>query len=147
MQLGVAHALVDGVLVPGDVRVEDGKVAAVGLAGAGSGIAAAGFVLTAILLVLVGPGGSLAVPAATSLLLDSVPAERAGTASAMFNTFRQVGGAIGIAVFGALVSDPGRFVAGMQLSLVIAAVLLLGTALASTRVRATHEPQASAAHG
>lgn len=44
MQLGVAHALVGGVLVPGDVRVEDGKVAAVGLAGTGSGIAAPGFV-------------------------------------------------------------------------------------------------------
>ena len=44
MQLGVAHALVGGVLVAGDVRVEDGKVAAVGLAGAGSGIAAPGFV-------------------------------------------------------------------------------------------------------
>jgi len=43
MQLGVAYALVGGVLVPGDVRVEDGKVAAVGLAGAGSGIAAPGF--------------------------------------------------------------------------------------------------------
>jgi N-acetylglucosamine-6-phosphate deacetylase len=44
MQLGVAHALVDGALVPGDVRVEDGKVAAVGLAGSGRGIAAPGFV-------------------------------------------------------------------------------------------------------
>jgi N-acetylglucosamine-6-phosphate deacetylase len=44
MRLGVAHALVDGALVPGDVELGNGKVVAVGLAGRGSGIAAPGFV-------------------------------------------------------------------------------------------------------
>jgi N-acetylglucosamine-6-phosphate deacetylase len=45
MRLGVEAALVDGVLVPGDVEVEDGRIAGVGLGGAGgSGIAAPGFV-------------------------------------------------------------------------------------------------------
>ena len=44
MKLGVAHALVDGMLVAGDVEVADGRVVAVGLAGSGSGIAAPGFV-------------------------------------------------------------------------------------------------------
>ena len=41
------------------------------------------------------------MPAITGVVLDSVPPERAGTASAVFNTFRQVGGAVAIAVFGA----------------------------------------------
>ena len=44
MRLGVEAALVDGQLVPGDVAVDDGVVAAVGLAGPGSGIAAPGLV-------------------------------------------------------------------------------------------------------
>jgi N-acetylglucosamine-6-phosphate deacetylase len=43
-RLGVAAALVDGALIAGDVAVDNGLVMAVGLAGGGSGIAAAGFV-------------------------------------------------------------------------------------------------------
>ena len=45
MRLGVEAALVDGVLVPGDVEILGGRVSAVGLASAnGHGIAAPGFV-------------------------------------------------------------------------------------------------------
>ena len=44
MKLGVEYALVDGALVPGDVEIADGRVLAVGLTGAGKGIAAPGFV-------------------------------------------------------------------------------------------------------
>lgn len=44
MRLGVSAALVDGTLVPGDVEVADGRIAAVGLGGSGTGIAAPGFV-------------------------------------------------------------------------------------------------------
>ena len=44
MKLGVAHALVDGALVAGDVEIDDGRVVAVGAGGKGRGIAAAGFV-------------------------------------------------------------------------------------------------------
>ena len=45
MRLGVGAALVDGTLVPGDVEVADGRIAAVGLNSAnGKGIASPGFV-------------------------------------------------------------------------------------------------------
>src|SRR5947199_4465300 len=45
MKLGVEAALVDGLLVQGDVEVADGRVAGIGLAGAGgSGIAVPGFI-------------------------------------------------------------------------------------------------------
>ena len=44
MRLGVEAALVEGRLVPGDVAVDDGRVTAVGLGGAGRGIAAPGFI-------------------------------------------------------------------------------------------------------
>ena len=54
----------------------------------------------------------------------------------MFNTFRQVGGAIAIAVFGALVAAPGGFIPGMQISLIIAAAIVATMALTSLRIRA-----------
>src|SRR5436305_2310995 len=45
MKLGVAAAVVDGMLVPGDVEVSDGRITGVGLAApAGAGIAVPGFV-------------------------------------------------------------------------------------------------------
>lgn len=44
MRLGVAAALVEGVLVRGDVSIEDGSIAAVGLRAAGRGLAVPGFV-------------------------------------------------------------------------------------------------------
>lgn len=44
MRLGVAAALVDGALVPGDVEIAGGRIAAVGLGGGGRGVAAPGFV-------------------------------------------------------------------------------------------------------
>jgi N-acetylglucosamine-6-phosphate deacetylase len=44
VRLGVEAALVDGVLVPGDVEVDGGRIGAVGLSGRGRGIAVPGFV-------------------------------------------------------------------------------------------------------
>ena len=90
-------------------------------------------VITAGLVVMIGGGGSLAMPPVTGLVLSSSEPRQAGTASAVFNTFRQVGGAVAIAVFGALVADPDHFLAGMQVSLAIAdGVLLVAVALGST---------------
>jgi DHA2 family methylenomycin A resistance protein-like MFS transporter len=93
-------------------------------------------VLVAIFMIVSGAGGSLAMPPVTSVVLASVPSSRAGTASAVFNTFRQVGGAVAIAVFGALVADPDAFVQGMQISFAISALLLLSAALAGLMLRA-----------
>lgn len=91
--------------------------------------------LVTVLMIPIGVGGALAIPPVTALVLDSVPAARAGTASAVFNTFRQLGGAVGIAVFGALLANPGTFVTGVQASLLIAAALLLVTTIASLFIR------------
>ncbi len=92
-------------------------------------------VLVAVLVLLIGTGGSVAMPAATAVVLDNAPPAQAGTASAVFNTFRQVGGAVAIAVFGALVAAPGGFVRGMQISLVLAAIIVATMAVASLRIR------------
>jgi DHA2 family methylenomycin A resistance protein-like MFS transporter len=91
--------------------------------------------LTTVWIIPVGAGGSLAMPPTTGLVLAGVAPQRAGTASAVFNTFRQVGGAVAIAIFGALIADRTRFTAGLQTSLTIAAVLLLATVALSLRIR------------
>lgn len=82
----------------------------------------------------VGIGGGLAMPSATSMLLNIIPPNRAGTASGVLNTSRQVGGAMAIAAFGALVAGTG-FVSGMRISLAIAAAILAATTLASLTLR------------
>jgi DHA2 family methylenomycin A resistance protein-like MFS transporter len=91
--------------------------------------------LVAALTVLIGLGASLSVPTLTALLVASVPAERAGTTSGVLNTCRQLGGALAVAVFGALVARPDTFLHGMQAGLLIAALLLLVTAAASLTLK------------
>jgi EmrB/QacA subfamily drug resistance transporter len=87
--------------------------------------------LLAGLMVLVGLGGPTVSPPATAVLLDSVPEAQSGVASGVFNTSRQVGGALAIAVFGGLLADPVTFVHGVHTSLLIAAaVIALTTVLA-----------------
>jgi DHA2 family methylenomycin A resistance protein-like MFS transporter len=109
---------------------------ATGLLGLCAAVAGAPIWLLAVLSILMGLGSSLSVPTLTALLVSSVPADRAGTASGVLNTCRQLGGALAVAVFGALVAQRETFVQGMQVSLVIAAVLLLATAIASLQLRA-----------
>jgi DHA2 family methylenomycin A resistance protein-like MFS transporter len=92
-------------------------------------------VITALCVIPIGAGGSLAMPSVTGVVLEGVPAAQAGIASAVFNTFRQIGGAVAIAVFGALIAHPDTFLTGMRISLAVAATLLLGAALNSLRIR------------
>ncbi|WP_424250379.1 MFS transporter [Collimonas pratensis] len=77
--------------------------------------------------ILIPAGMGLAVPAMTTSILSGVEKSRAGTASAVLNTARQVGGAVGVAVFGALVSDgvAGDMSSGVRIALATATVLLL----------------------
>ncbi|CAM5718411.1 MFS transporter OS=Streptomyces antimycoticus OX=68175 GN=SANT12839_031440 PE=4 SV=1 [Streptomyces antimycoticus] len=60
---------------------------------------------SALLLIPAGMGGPLVMPPTTAVLLEHVPAEQTGTASGVFNTSRQIGGALAVAVFGALISS------------------------------------------
>ncbi|WP_147450940.1 MFS transporter [Streptomyces hoynatensis] len=82
----------------------------------------------------VGIGGGAVVPAMSSAVLEAVEPAYAGVASAELNTARQVGGAVGVALFGALVA--GDFLPGLRLSLVIAAAALFcGSAVTARWVR------------
>ncbi|GAA5051428.1 MFS transporter [Streptomyces similanensis] len=86
--------------------------------------------LVLVLLLPLSVGGALAVPALTALLIDAVPAERAGTASGLLNALRQTGGALAVALFGGLLvgADDGFSLPGMRLGLLAVAAVLLATA-------------------
>ena len=60
-----------------------------------------------------------------------MPHHQAGTASGVFNTSRQLGGALAVAVFGALLATPAGFLHGLRAGLLIAAVVTLAAAAAS----------------
>jgi MFS transporter, DHA2 family, methylenomycin A resistance protein len=88
----------------------------------------------AALMILVGLAGPLVMPPVMALLLRVVPAGRAGVASGVFNTSRQAGGALAIAVFGALLAHQETFLHGLRISLLIAAVIALTAAAVSQRL-------------
>jgi DHA2 family methylenomycin A resistance protein-like MFS transporter len=76
-------------------------------------------------LVLIPAGMGLAVPAMTTSILGSVERHLAGTASAVLNAARQIGGATGVAVFGAMAAAGHNPVpGGVRSTMAIAALLL-----------------------
>jgi MFS transporter, DHA2 family, methylenomycin A resistance protein len=93
------------------------------------------------LLVLIGLGGPLVMPPTTAVLLNNVHGHRAGTASGVFNTSRQIGGALAVAVFGGRLADQASFMGGLRVSLLIAAVVVVLAAVAAVRLRTTTHAQ------
>ena len=83
----------------------------------------------ATLMVLVGLAGPLVMPPVTAVLLAAAPGHLTGTASGVFNTSRQVGGALAVAVFGALLAGPGGLHAGLRTSLLLASGVAFAAAM------------------
>lgn len=117
---------------------------AAGLLGLAIGAAGAPVVLLSLLTVPIGLGAALTIPTMTALLVGSAPAALVGTASGVLNASRQVGGALAVALFGALIAHRATFLHGMQVSLLIAVLLLLATAAAS---RSLHPARRSVPFG
>ncbi|MEU6658900.1 MFS transporter [Streptomyces sp. NPDC046821] len=92
---------------------------------------------SALLMVPVGLGGSFTVPPLTALILDHIPAERAGTASGVLNTARQMGGSLGIAIFGAVLAVQPAFQTGLRTDYLVTGVLLIVLAAGTLRLRKT----------
>ncbi|CAM5740677.1 DHA2 family efflux MFS transporter permease subunit OS=Streptomyces alboniger OX=132473 GN=CP975_34390 PE=4 SV=1 [Streptomyces alboniger] len=126
--VNLASAKLAGQFGPRVPMVAGQLIGAAGLATLTGVGAHTGVWTVAALMVPVGLGGALTVPALTAMLLDAVPSDRAGTASAVLNTARQAGGAIAVAVFGALLAGQDTFLAGMRWSMLLAAAGLALTA-------------------
>lgn len=76
-------------------------------------------VLVAPLLAL-GLAGGFVTPAVAAALIGAVEKRRSGIASGVLNTARQLGVALGVAGFGALIAGEGRMLSGLHAALVLA---------------------------
>ncbi|MFM9368782.1 MFS transporter [Streptomyces sp. Da 82-17] len=90
-------------------------------------------------LVATGLGQTMTALAATAAIIESAPASGAGIASAVFNVSRQVGSAVGVALFGTFAATAADFTAGLHLSAVLAAAAFACGALLAWSVRRNAE--------
>jgi EmrB/QacA subfamily drug resistance transporter len=103
-------------------------------------------------LLVGGVGMALTMTPSAAAAVRSVPVDKSGVGSAVLNAFRQVGGAFGIALMGAIVvaqagssRTPEAFVDGFSTALVVAAgVSFAGAIVAATLVR-MHEEEPTGA--
>jgi EmrB/QacA subfamily drug resistance transporter len=63
-----------------------------------------GYTLVGIVLVIIGVGMGLAMAPATDSIMGSLPPDKAGVGSAMNDTTREIGGALGVAIMGSITS-------------------------------------------
>ena len=90
---------------------------------------------------MLGAGLGLSISPATAAGVAAMPGTRAGVASAVITTSRQVGGALGVAVLGAVAaahygratpgSDPEAFLRGVHAAYLVAAAALAVGAVAA----------------
>ncbi len=106
--------------------------------------------------ILGGLGMSFVMTPMSAAVMGAAPVAKAGVASGVLHTFRQVGVALGIAVMGAIVADraaaaarggasrPEAFVHGLTFGMRVSAVICFGAAIASAvlvrRYRHAEEP-------
>jgi EmrB/QacA subfamily drug resistance transporter len=104
-------------------------------------------------MLLGGVGMATTMTPMTAAALSSVPVDKAGVGSGMLNTFRQVGGALGIAVMGAILasgtnsalasgaSKVEAFMNGLHHALYIAALIAFAGALTAAITIRSHAPE------
>ncbi|MFI7226522.1 MFS transporter [Nonomuraea angiospora] len=140
----VPMMLIGAILTPFSARIAE-RIGTRALISTGLALMTAGLAILALvpastpvwvhLMVPIGLSGPLVMPPMTAALLNAVPPHRAGVAGGVFNTSRQVGGALAVAVFGALLAQPAGFLHGLRSSLLIAAAASLAAAAASLLLR------------
>jgi EmrB/QacA subfamily drug resistance transporter len=107
-------------------------------------------------MLLGGLGMAITMTPMTAAALSSVPVDKAGVGSGMLNTFRQVGGSLGIAVMGAILAagtnsaiasgatDVDAFLNGLHHSLYTAAAIAFGGALVAAFTIRSHARERTA---
>jgi EmrB/QacA subfamily drug resistance transporter len=105
-------------------------------------------------LVVGGVGMAMTMSPMTSAAMASVPLDKAGVGSGVLNSFRQVGGSLGIALMGAILAayvvpgdrSPQDFVAGLHAALATAAAIAFGAAVVAVAlVKPTRRPESQLA--
>lgn len=103
-------------------------LAAAGLAGWAAAGTDPAYPLLVAPMMAAGFGTSFALTGSTTTVMTAAPEGFSGTASALFNTTRQVGSAAGVALGGSLLAATGDFTAGLRTSMVIGALAYLAAA-------------------
>ena len=67
-----------------------------------------GYGLVALVLVVIGVGMAIAMAPATDSIMGSLPPEKAGVGSAVNDTTREIGGALGVAILGSITASSYR---------------------------------------
>lgn len=84
----------------------------------------------ALPMLTVGVGVALAVPSINTAVLTHVDSSRMGVASGVLNTARQIGGVLGVGLFGSLVRpESDNLVEGLHLAAILAALVTLASLL------------------
>ena len=99
---------------------------------------------------LVGAGYGAAAPAVSAIAMGAIEVERAGVASGVLNSARQVGSAVGLAALGSIATavaggsleNPGDFVSGMRAAMLIAGTLVLAAGVLTLVWQPRHRRQA-----
>ena len=101
-------------------------------------------------LIVGGAGMALVMTPMTAAAMSAVPVDKAGVGSGMLNTFRQVGGALGIAVMGAILSNRQAaelhagatkveaFISGLHAALYVGAGVAFGAAVVAAVLVRSH---------
>jgi len=79
----------------------------------------------AILMMPIGLGSSLGISPALVSMLRATPGSHVGVASGLFNTSRQVGSLLGVAVLGAFLGSQTHFLRGFHAAVLLSSALLL----------------------
>jgi DHA2 family methylenomycin A resistance protein-like MFS transporter len=106
-------------------------------------------------MLLGGVGMALTMSPMTAAAMSSVPVDKAGVGSGVLNSFRQLGGSLGIALMGAILASfvtvlptspeaPQQFVNGLHAALAVAAGITFAAAIVAvvtvrTRPEVVHE--------
>ena len=101
-------------------------------------------------LIVGGAGMALVMTPMTAAAMSAVPVDKSGVGSGMLNTFRQIGGALGIAVMGAILSNRQAaelhagathveaFISGLHAALYVGAAVAFGAALVAATLIRSH---------
>jgi EmrB/QacA subfamily drug resistance transporter len=104
-------------------------------------------------MLLGGVGMAMTMSPMTAAAMQSVPVDKAGVGSGVLNSFRQLGGSLGIALMGAILASyvsvgptspeaPQQFVNGLHAALLVAAGITFAAAIVSiVLVRGAKQPQ------
>lgn len=149
VRTGVAFLPMMGILMAMNIaaaRLAD-RIGARTLASAGMLASAVGYLamlpalaapshsVLALPMMLAGSGVALTIPTITNAMLAAVSGTHSGIASGLLNAARQIGGVMGVALFGFLVrhAESALFLRGIEQALVASALLLLGGAAIAWR--------------